>query len=674
MIATADAMAPRNDGMMAALELAEEHSIPVFPCDADKKPLTRNGFKDASQNLLQIEDWWTRSPDALVAVPTGAQSGLLVIDIDPVGAGWYADNAAALACGRVHKTRRGHHLLYRMPTVEVRNSASKLAAGVDVRAEGGYVIWWPANGMEATGDMEDITDPPAWVLQELRNGGDGRSRSGNGLDRHEEPHAVFAGRRNDFLSREAFRLRKQGSSHEQILEVVTSMNAARCVPPVTEAELRKLVAGKATIEPDAVALTDFHAYMPMHSYIFVPTRELWPASSVNARIPPVPISDEKTIKASEWVDQHQPVEQMTWAPGLPMVVADKVMADGGWINRHGCNVFNLYRPPLVQAGDASKAGPWIDHLHRVYPTDADHIAKWLAHRVQHPDQKCNHAVVFGGAQGIGKDTILEAVKYAVGPWNFVEVSPAQMLGRFNGFLKSVILRVSEARDLGDVDRYGFYDHLKAYTAAPPDVLRCDEKHLREHAVLNVCGVIITSNHKTDGIYLPADDRRHYVAWSELTRDVFAADYWSALYRWYANGGNGHVAAYLAGLDLSMFDPKAPPPKTAAFWDIVSANRAPEDAELADVIDALNNPAALTVSNLVTYASDAFREWLQDRRNSRQIPHRLEAVGYVAVRNDADRRDGHWKVWGKRQVIYGKKDLSVRDRIIAAASMCRENSK
>jgi hypothetical protein len=44
--------------------------------------------------------------------------------------------------------------------------------------------------------------------------------------------------------------------------------------------------------------------------------------------------------------------------------------------------------------------------------------------------------------------------------------------------------------------------MKVYTAAPPDVL--DEKHLREYAVFNVCGVIITTNHKTDGLFLPAE--------------------------------------------------------------------------------------------------------------------------------------------------------------------------
>jgi hypothetical protein len=85
--------------------------------------------------------------------------------------------------------------------------------------------------------------------------------------------------------------------------------------------------------------------------------------------------------------------------------------------------------------------------------------------------------------------------------------------------------VSEARDLGEVNRFAFYEHMKVYTAAPPDVIRVDEKHLREHAVFNVCGVIITTNYKTGGIYLPPDDRRHYVAWTDLTKEDFEPAYW-----------------------------------------------------------------------------------------------------------------------------------------------------
>jgi hypothetical protein len=77
-------------------------------------------------------------------------------------------------------------------------------------------------------------------------------------------------------------------------------------------------------------------------------------------------------------------------------------------------------------------------------------------------------------------------------------------------------------------------------------------------------VIITTNHKADGFYLPPDDRRHFVAWSDLTKDDFADGYWNAIWDYYARGGYCHVAAYLSELDISSFDPKAPPPKTPAF--------------------------------------------------------------------------------------------------------------
>ena len=361
-----------------------------------------------------------------------------------------------------------------------------------------------------------------------------------------------------------------------------------------------------------VKLKDFYAYMPMHNYIFAPSREPWPAASVNARIPPIVIGTDEdgkdiTIKASVWIDQNQPVEMMTWAPGLPMIITDRLIANGGWIERKDVACFNLYRPPTIKLGDASKAGPWLKHVRKIYPTDADHIIKWFASRVQHPEVKINHALVLGSDdQGIGKDTMIEPVKRAIGHWNFDEVSPQMIMGEFTGFLRNVILRINEARDLGDVNRYQFYDHMKAFLAAPPDVLRVNEKHLREYSVLNCVGVIITTNHKTDGIYLPAEDRRHYVAWSESRREDFDAAYWKKLWGWYEAGGDQHVAAYLMSLDISDFDPKAPPPQTPAFWAIVEANRAPEEGELADVLDKLGNPDAVTladVENVGGYGSD-----------------------------------------------------------------------
>jgi hypothetical protein len=421
---------------------------------------------------------------------------------------------------------------------------------------------------------------------------------------------------------------------------------------------------------EGITIEDFYAYLPQHVYLFVPTREPWPGESVNAVVPPVPRASGKPIAAGTWLDHNRAAAQMTWAPGEPMVIPDRLISNGGWIEHKGVLCFNLYRPPVIKPGDPTQVQPWLDHARKVFGDDAEHIIRWLAQRIQRPAEKINHALVLGGPMGIGKDTLLEPVKNAVGAWNFHEVSPQQIMGRFNGYLKSVILRVSEARDLGDSDRFAFYDHMKAYTAAPPDVLRVDEKNLREHSVPNCCGVIITTNHKADGIYLPADDRRHYVAWSDLHKEDFTKEYWNGIWGWYAAGGNHNVAAYLAQLDLSDFDPKAPPPKTAAFWDIVNAGRSPEDAELSDVLDVLGNPKAVTIADITRMAQDPFLTWITDRKNRRVIPHRLESAGYVPVRNEMDTHDGQWKINNKRQTIYAKATLPLRDRIEAAEALTK----
>ena len=211
----------------------------------------------------------------------------------------------------------------------------------------------------------------------------------------------------------------------------------------------------------------------------------------------------------------------------------------------------------------------------------------------------------------------------------------------------MILLINEVRDLGEFTRYTFYDHMKGLTVVPPDTVMVNEKNKGQYYIFNRIGIVYTTNHKTDGLYLPAEDRRHYIAWSERKQRDFTQDYWNKLYAWYDNGGDANVMAYLMQRDISKFDAKAPPPKTAAFWAIVDANRAPEDAELADVLDALKNPRATTLAKIIEKAKDFamandLHRWLTDHKNKRAIPHRMEKCDYVPVRCDTNEQ-GIWSI-------------------------------
>jgi hypothetical protein len=162
-----------------ALQLASQYLVPVFPCRADKKPLTPHGFKDASVDEAQIRKWWTRHPDALIAVPTGATSGMLVIDVDPAGTEFIAEQGNRLTTGRRHITPRGKHYLYRMPSgISIKSTVGKLAKGVDVRADNGYIIWWPATGRAVTGpDIDVLFATPPWLVDLLADKPRGGDRS-----------------------------------------------------------------------------------------------------------------------------------------------------------------------------------------------------------------------------------------------------------------------------------------------------------------------------------------------------------------------------------------------------------------------------------------------------------------------------------------------------------------
>lgn len=173
----------------AVLRLARH--LPVFPCLAHpketivngkpkmiraKSPHIQEGFLKASQDEDQIRVWWKRWPDALVGVPMGQATGLIAIDYDPdkhtddTGE-WLELNTDALMSARVHGTMRGgRHYLFRVPKGQRYRTgadlflAGKVRRGIDLRADGGYIIWWPIHGGTQTNDVAPFL--PAGLIDE----------------------------------------------------------------------------------------------------------------------------------------------------------------------------------------------------------------------------------------------------------------------------------------------------------------------------------------------------------------------------------------------------------------------------------------------------------------------------------------------------------------------------
>lgn len=229
-----------------AVELVGEYGIPVFPCAPNKQPRTMHGFKDASSCLDKIDEWFLDS-DSLIGVPTGSR--FFVVDIDPGGTDWYTANAERLACGCVNKTRRGWHLAYQVPAgVVIPNSTGKIAAGVDVRGTGGYVIWWPGEGLASTGTLADIGPPPQWLLDLIL----AEPKKGNGKDHanaDDRADAIPAGQRNSSLTKLAGKLRRAGLSQSEIEAALLAANRDRCRPPLSDIEVQRIAQSVAKYQP-----------------------------------------------------------------------------------------------------------------------------------------------------------------------------------------------------------------------------------------------------------------------------------------------------------------------------------------------------------------------------------------------------------------------------------------
>lgn len=156
----------------AALEYAA-YGLPVFPCNAEKKPLNAakyangkpivgtGGHCAATTDEKQITEWWTRWPDALIGMPTGKVSGIDVLDLDlKNGKDGFREvpNWRSLSPVIVRTRTGGAHLWFKS-SGEIPSTTDLIALGVDTRGEGGYACVPPGGYRFERGEIGDDLPP-----------------------------------------------------------------------------------------------------------------------------------------------------------------------------------------------------------------------------------------------------------------------------------------------------------------------------------------------------------------------------------------------------------------------------------------------------------------------------------------------------------------------------------
>lgn len=227
---------------------------PVFPLQPDgKKPLTPNGFKDATTSVYKIRQWWERHPNANVGVATGRSSGLAVTDVDVKNGAKGRESLASIKgmppTLTVTTPSGGWHLYYLCPEEGMR-SKNGLLPGIDIKADGGYVV---GPGSTIDGKPYEWVDPeasisamPEAILALMRNGNGNRTAPSPS----QVTEVIPEGARNGTLASLAGAMRRKGMSREEIAVALLAVNTGRCSPPLPDKEVEAIAGSIARYEPE----------------------------------------------------------------------------------------------------------------------------------------------------------------------------------------------------------------------------------------------------------------------------------------------------------------------------------------------------------------------------------------------------------------------------------------
>lgn len=256
----------------AALNYAE-HQIPVFPvwgvtdgrCQCGKRDCANagkhphgafapNGFKDATTDPERIREWWTRAPRANIGTTT---SWCVVLDVDPRKGGDETLARLERELGALPETPEvltgggGRHIYFARPTTTLRCSAGALGPGLDIRADGGYVLLPPSSHMSGKTYTDEVSRPlfetplaplPVWLLEIATSSSatNGASSSTETTDWSALLAGAPEGQRHAVAARIAGHYLGKRLPAEEVEEILLGY-AARCHPPFDATDCRRIV-------------------------------------------------------------------------------------------------------------------------------------------------------------------------------------------------------------------------------------------------------------------------------------------------------------------------------------------------------------------------------------------------------------------------------------------------
>ena len=233
----------------------------------------------------------------------------------------------------------------------------------------------------------------------------------------------------------------------------------------------------------------------------------------------------------------------------------------------------------------SKIASWLDHCRNLIPdpTELEHLFDIMACKLQNPQIKINHAVLHGGDEGCGKDTMWAPFIWAVCGSHLKNrgiMDNNSINSQWGYQLESEILLINELKEPDAAARRQLANQLKPIIAAPPEMLPINRKGLHPYQMANRVFVLAFSNDPVP-ISLASQDRRWFCVWSSLPRmDAKEA---KQMWDWYRNGGFELIAAWLLARDVSQFNPSAAPAMTEFKANLVEHGMSMAESFLVEML-------------------------------------------------------------------------------------------